>query len=246
MGTDHEKAAEIGSPCLLILPRRSLPPDEFCRGTRPIHAANCRPDLKSVASVTIAAMAVIGPISRYRLEAPAQFTRSMPGMKLAIHLADLLVHLPQLPDQGRSAARASVGMRLSPLSSTNAIMHARPAAEVKSFRSNPIAKIEPNRPENDHDPTRHRVSTLDSLSTGSIKRLSQYGMLRFETKSGGNRRHVMSTNTPPLSSSCLPERPDRSVPNTRPRIDQNVSPGIKGSWIRLDTRTAKTPQITSR
>ena len=73
MGTDHEKTAEIGIALFADPPRRSLPPDEFCRGTRPIQAANCRPDLKSDASVTVAAiaLAVIGPIpgivSRRRL-----------------------------------------------------------------------------------------------------------------------------------------------------------------------------------
>ena len=35
-----------------------MPPDDFCRGTRPIHAANCRPDLNSDASVTVAAIAL--------------------------------------------------------------------------------------------------------------------------------------------------------------------------------------------
>lgn len=62
MRPDDEKPAEKGSPCLLILPRRSLPPDESRRCTRPIHAANCRPDPKSDASVTVAAiaLAVIG------------------------------------------------------------------------------------------------------------------------------------------------------------------------------------------
>ena len=34
------------SPCLEIRPIRSLPPVEFCFGTRPIHAASSRPDLK--------------------------------------------------------------------------------------------------------------------------------------------------------------------------------------------------------
>ena len=33
------------SPCFDILPSLSLPPDEFCRGTSPSHAASCRPDL---------------------------------------------------------------------------------------------------------------------------------------------------------------------------------------------------------
>ena len=43
--------------------RRDLPPDEYCRGTRPSHAARCRPFLNSLASPTAAtiAVAVIGP-----------------------------------------------------------------------------------------------------------------------------------------------------------------------------------------
>src|SRR5438128_7906035 len=51
-------------PRLDIPPRRTLPPGEFCRGTRPSHAANSRPLRKSLGSTTVAAMAVamIGPI----------------------------------------------------------------------------------------------------------------------------------------------------------------------------------------
>jgi hypothetical protein len=39
-------------------PRRSLPPLELWRGTRPSQAANCRPDWKCEGSGTVAAMAV--------------------------------------------------------------------------------------------------------------------------------------------------------------------------------------------
>ncbi len=42
--------------CLLIRPRRLLPPDEFCRGTRPSQA-KCRPELKAFGSGTIEASA---------------------------------------------------------------------------------------------------------------------------------------------------------------------------------------------
>src|SRR5262249_37948998 len=51
-------------PRFEILPRRVLPPVEFCRGTRPSHAANSRPLRNAVGSPTVAAMAVamIGPI----------------------------------------------------------------------------------------------------------------------------------------------------------------------------------------
>lgn len=46
------------SPIFDIRPRRSLPPDEFCRGTNPRKAANSRPDLKTDGSDTLAARAV--------------------------------------------------------------------------------------------------------------------------------------------------------------------------------------------
>ncbi len=32
----------LSSPRFVIRPRLALPPEEFCRGTRPSHAANCR------------------------------------------------------------------------------------------------------------------------------------------------------------------------------------------------------------
>src|ERR1700730_4581696 len=38
-------------------PSCSLPPVECCRGTSPIHAAKSRPDLRSLGSVTVEAMA---------------------------------------------------------------------------------------------------------------------------------------------------------------------------------------------
>ena len=46
------------SPRLLSPSRRSLPPLERCRGTSPIHAARCRPELKFFALPTAATMAV--------------------------------------------------------------------------------------------------------------------------------------------------------------------------------------------
>src|SRR5712675_2285845 len=51
-------------PRLDMPPRRFLPPVEFCRGTRPSHAANSRPLRNSLGSATVAAIAVamIGPI----------------------------------------------------------------------------------------------------------------------------------------------------------------------------------------
>ena len=50
-------------PCLVIPPSRSLPPLEFCFGTRPIQAERLRPDLKACGSGTLAtiALASTGP-----------------------------------------------------------------------------------------------------------------------------------------------------------------------------------------
>src|SRR3954471_5145869 len=51
-------------PRLDMPPSRVLPPVEFCRGTRPSHAANSRPLRNAIGSTTVAAIAVaiIGPI----------------------------------------------------------------------------------------------------------------------------------------------------------------------------------------
>ena len=53
----------VRSPILVIPPRRSLPPLEFCLGTRPSHAAKSRPERKPCMFGTPAmiALAVIGP-----------------------------------------------------------------------------------------------------------------------------------------------------------------------------------------
>src|SRR6201996_8951415 len=51
-------------PALVIRPRWVWPAVEFCRGTRPSQAANCRAVLNRLMSTTVAAIseAVIGPI----------------------------------------------------------------------------------------------------------------------------------------------------------------------------------------
>ena len=51
-------------PVLVIRPRRVFPPVEFCPGTRPSQAANCRAVLNREISPTVAAIsdAVIGPM----------------------------------------------------------------------------------------------------------------------------------------------------------------------------------------
>src|ERR1035437_9489740 len=53
-------------PDLVIRPRRVFPPVEYCRGTRPSHAAKCRAVLNKLMSTTVAAIsdAVIGPTPR--------------------------------------------------------------------------------------------------------------------------------------------------------------------------------------
>jgi hypothetical protein len=43
---------------LLIRPNRAFPPVEFWRGTNPSQAANCRPEAKTPASGTAAAIAL--------------------------------------------------------------------------------------------------------------------------------------------------------------------------------------------
>src|SRR4249920_2754803 len=48
-------------PRLDMPPNRFLPPVEFCRGTRPSHAANSRPLRNPLGSATIAATCVDGP-----------------------------------------------------------------------------------------------------------------------------------------------------------------------------------------
>src|SRR5215213_8366389 len=46
------------SPRLLVRPKRSLPPLEFCRGVIPSQAANSRPDRNTEGSATVAAIAL--------------------------------------------------------------------------------------------------------------------------------------------------------------------------------------------
>ena len=50
-------------PVLVILPGRVFPPVEYCRGTKPSHAAKCRALLNALMSATVATIsdAVIGP-----------------------------------------------------------------------------------------------------------------------------------------------------------------------------------------
>src|SRR5215470_8281867 len=64
-------------------PSRVFPPVEFCRGTKPIHAANSRPERNTFGSATVVATAIIGP---------------MPGM-LAADSQGALVPSQQLPLQ---------------------------------------------------------------------------------------------------------------------------------------------------
>ena len=57
-GASGEQAAQITVACLLMLPSLSLPPLEYCLGTRPIQAEKFRPDRKALGSGTLATRAV--------------------------------------------------------------------------------------------------------------------------------------------------------------------------------------------
>src|SRR6478752_132897 len=71
--TDDEQPSEIAISLLGDAAEPVLAPVECCRGTSPIHAAKSRPDLKSLGSVTVEAMAVApitpipGTVSRRQL-----------------------------------------------------------------------------------------------------------------------------------------------------------------------------------
>ena len=72
--TDDEQPSEIAISLLGDTAEAApCPPVECCRGTSPIHAAKSRPDLKSLGSVTVEAMAVApmtpipGTVSRRQL-----------------------------------------------------------------------------------------------------------------------------------------------------------------------------------
>src|SRR5215204_2071664 len=82
-------------------PSRSFPPVECCRGTSPIHAGKSRPELKSLGSVTVEAMAVApitpipGTVSRRQL-----MYGTMMGVNGAIQSPDLQFQSSQLIDNG--------------------------------------------------------------------------------------------------------------------------------------------------
>lgn len=100
MGTDHEKAAELRISLLAILPRLSFRPMSSAAApdlSRPPAAG--RIEERYVCHGCGDSACSDRADSRNCLQASAQFIRAMPGMNLAIHLADLLVHFPQLPDQ---------------------------------------------------------------------------------------------------------------------------------------------------
>ena len=50
---------KYGLPCFVILPSLSFPPLEFCRGTRPSHAAKSRPERNMEGSGTCANRAAL-------------------------------------------------------------------------------------------------------------------------------------------------------------------------------------------
>jgi hypothetical protein len=84
------KRRRYGSPCLEILPSRSLPPVECDLGARPSHAAKCRADLNWLASAMLAASAeaVIGPTpgidANRRLTSFSRWLAMMAASKVAI------------------------------------------------------------------------------------------------------------------------------------------------------------------
>ena len=89
---DHEQPAQVAVALLGDRAQPLFASVEFCLGTSPIQAANSRPDLKTPASGTVAAIAVApitpmpGMVSRRRL---ASLERCC-SMNVALDLADLL------------------------------------------------------------------------------------------------------------------------------------------------------------
>jgi len=129
------------SPIFEMEPSRSFPPLEFCRGTRPSHAANCRPDLKCEGSVTVAviAVAVMKPtpgIVSNRL--PAAFVRCQASSSASIALI-CAPNSRTCDTRGASAYRARAGMRgasgLS-LPKTRSISVAKPLASCAAIKPN--------------------------------------------------------------------------------------------------------------
>src|SRR5215469_8304784 len=84
-------------PRLDMPPRRFLPPVEFCRGTRPSHAANSRPLRNPFGSTTVAAIAVA------IVSLAAQSLRTQRDAH-AEHSPMLCVGAPVSPDHGAAVA----------------------------------------------------------------------------------------------------------------------------------------------
>src|SRR5215472_13757016 len=79
-------------------PRRSLPPLEFWRGTRPIHAARFLPDLNVVGSGIVAtkALASNGPIPGIAISLrPMSVARALDRIRRSFS-RNLFIHQPQL------------------------------------------------------------------------------------------------------------------------------------------------------
>jgi hypothetical protein len=83
------------SPRLVILPSWTLPPVEYCRGTRPSQAAKCRPLLNCLGAGALASMAVAvwGPDAWYGHQALCFFGEPGDGFDLPIVSQDLLLKL---------------------------------------------------------------------------------------------------------------------------------------------------------
>src|SRR4029077_2756220 len=94
------------SPCLLILPSRSLPPLECCLGTSPIQAEKLRPDRKVLGSATrnqrsCKQRADPGNV----MKALARLVGPKPGQNHPIELQNLALEAEQLSTE-RGKARA--------------------------------------------------------------------------------------------------------------------------------------------
>src|SRR5437588_9584637 len=90
------------SPCLVMPLSFSLPPLEFCRGTRPIQAARSLPDLKAVGSGTVATIALDSTGQRRASPSTGSLSRSSGARPdAAIILQHLVIHQPELGGQQR-------------------------------------------------------------------------------------------------------------------------------------------------
>jgi hypothetical protein len=91
------------SPRFVMPPSFTLPPLEFCRGTRSIQAARSLPVLNAAGSGTAATIALVstGPDARHFHQPATQFRGPGARPDPAIILQDLVIHQTELADQRR-------------------------------------------------------------------------------------------------------------------------------------------------